>query len=296
VVVNDCSRDQTEEVLETFRSRYNHLKVTTIKKDPKFSHGKKLALTVGIKAAGHEWLLLTDADCRPESDQWISIMQRNFTTHTSIVLGYGGYKHAPSLLNNYIRFDTFFVAIQYFGFALAGIPYMGVGRNLAYRKSVFFKNKGFASHLNILSGDDDLFIGEVARKGNTRVEFSVPGIVRARAKTTLTEWAKQKRRHLTTGWHYKSRIKWLLGLELTSRIFFYLIFLVLLCSRHFVLPAVIIFLTRTLIMGIIFKSAMKRLKENNLLLPSLLYDALGPVINFILTLYNFFSTAKPTWK
>ena len=296
VVINDCSKDYSSKVLEAFQAKHGQLKVTTIKKDPKFSHGKKLALTIGIKAAINEWLLLTDADCKQESNQWISQMAKNFTTKTSIVLGYGGYNPKPTLLNNYIRFDTFFIAMQYLGFALGSVPYMGVGRNLAYRKSVFFKNKGFASHLDIQSGDDDLFIGEVARKDNTQIEFSTPATVRGKAKATLSEWGRQKRRHLSTGWHYRSKIKWLLGLEITSRLLFYLIFLILLFSNHFVFSALCLFAVRTLTMGVIFKFGMTRLKDKNLLLSSFFWDAISPIINLILTFINFLSSEKPAWK
>lgn len=296
VVVNDCSMDQTGPILDSYLEKYNHLKITTIKKDPKFSHGKKLALTIGIKAASHEWLLLTDADCKPDSNQWIRSVQKNFSKHTSVVLGYGGYRREKTLLNNYIRFETFYIGLQYFGFAMRGVPYMGVGRNLAYRKSVFFKNKGFAAHYKLLSGDDDLFIGEIARKNNTRVVFTPPSLVRARAKTTLKDWIHQKRRHLTTGWRYRSSVKWLLGGELFSRISFYLILIFLLCSKHYEITTLVIFVVRALTMGMIFKLAMNHLKEKNLLLPSFYYDAINPVIHFLLTIYNLFSSEKPKWK
>ena len=166
IVVDDCSTDNTADVLSEFKLKYKNLRVTFINKDDKFSHGKKLALTVGIKGAKHEWLLLTDADCEPVNENWIKTMSQNFTKDTSVVLGYGGYFRKRSILNNLIRFDALFIALQYFSLALKGKPYMGVGRNLAYRQSLFFKNKGFASHYQLLSGDDDLFINEVANKKN----------------------------------------------------------------------------------------------------------------------------------
>lgn len=296
IVVNDCSQDETAAVLENFEARYKHLKVTTIKKDPKFSHGKKLALTIGIKAAKNEWLLLTDADCKPESKKWLTLMQRNFTTATSVVLGYGGYLKKPSLLNNLIRFDTFFIALQYFGFALRGIPYMGVGRNLAYRKSLFFKTKGFSSHLDLLSGDDDLFIGAVANANNTRVEFDPLAQTRAVPETTFGNWVRQKRRHFTTGWHYRRSVKWLLGTEIMSRILFYTTFFCFIFSQNLLYPVLILFLFRWIIMGIIFNKAMNRLKEKNLFISSFIYDLFIPLFAFVLTILNLTSPTKTAWK
>jgi len=164
IVVNDCSTDNSQDILSEMMTRYPNLYVTRIDKDEKFSHGKKLALTVGIKAAKNEWLLFTDADCKPADKNWIASMASNFTEKTDIVLGYGGSIKSKGLLNRLIRFDNLFIALQYFTFARAGIPYMGVGRNLAYRKSLFFKARGFASHHHIISGDDDLFVNQNASK------------------------------------------------------------------------------------------------------------------------------------
>ena len=89
-------------------------------------------------------------------------MQSNFLHQTQIILGYGKYISEPGLLNKWIRTDTTYIAMQYLAMAIKGRPYMGVGRNMAYRKSLFFERKGFASHLNLASGDDDLFVNENA--------------------------------------------------------------------------------------------------------------------------------------
>ncbi|MDX2442653.1 MAG: glycosyltransferase [Bacteroidales bacterium] len=296
VVVNDCSEDGTEEILVGFLKKYSNLRVTTIKKDPKFTHGKKLALTIGIKAAKHEWLLLTDADCKPESAEWVSSMQKNFTNDNSIVLGYGGFYQRKGLLNTYIRFDTFFIALQYLSFALAGNPFMGVGRNLAYRRSLFFDQKGFASHNKLASGDDDLFVNQSATANNTKTEYSEPAQVRAEAKKTFRGWVKQKKRHLTTGWHYNRKTKWLLGTELFSRITFYILFILLLVFLKYVYVVLGAFLIRSIIMGVVFKNAMNRLNEKYLFLSSQVYDFISPIVNILLVLANKFSSREVKWK
>jgi biofilm PGA synthesis N-glycosyltransferase PgaC len=211
IVVDDASTDGTADLLRDFRQQYPHLRTSSIKPNVHISKGKKLALTVGIKAARHEWILLTDADCRPAGRQWLSLMQRNFSGDTGIVLGYGGYRRRRGLLNLVIRYDAFFIALQYFGFALAGLPYMGVGRNLAYRREIFFRNKGFASHYDLASGDDDLFINEVARNEPVRIEIRAEAHTISDPKRSWRDWYYQKRRHLTTGPRYRPATKFLLG-------------------------------------------------------------------------------------
>lgn len=296
IVVNDCSEDLTGKILEDLQKEYGHLRVSTIRKDRKFSHGKKFALFIGIKAAKHEWLLLTDADCYAETNQWLSVMQKNFTRETSIVLGYGRYQTKKGVLNQYIRCDSVFIVMQYFGFALAGIPYMGVGRNLAYRKSLFFQNKGFSSHINLSSGDDDLFINKLANKANTKIEINPKSFTCSIPETSIVKWIKQKRRHLTTGRYYKKRDKYLLGGEVLSRVLFYVSVIYLLITKiPFEIPLGV-FLFRMMIQLIAFKFTMLRLNEKFLLLSSLIYDLISPFLNFGLFLSNLPSAGNNKWK
>ncbi|MEJ7691759.1 glycosyltransferase, partial [Daejeonella sp.] len=142
VVVNDCSNDGTDWYLRDLSAEHKNLKVVTISEHPRFKHGKKFAVTMGIKASKNENMIFTDADCRPASNRWLSRMQRLFNNNTDIVLGYSPYESSGGLLNKIIRFETFSTALNYISFALEGMPYMGVGRNLAYKKSLFFKGKG----------------------------------------------------------------------------------------------------------------------------------------------------------
>jgi len=297
IVVNDCSEDESEFVLKRLQKKYKHLKVTTIKKDDKFTHNKKLALTIGIKAAQNETLLFTDADCKPKSNKWIDRMQSKFTGQKSLILGYGGYKSQKSILNNLIRFDTLFIAIQYFSYAIAGKPYMGVGRNLAYKKSLFFKNKGFAKHHHLKSGDDDLFVNQVATKENTAVEISSEAKTESEPETRFSDWFKQKKRHTTTGKFYRVGAKWRLFLEHSSRILYYIFFILsLTLFTEFYLYILIIFIFRSIVQLIIFKVTMKKLNEKNLLLPSLFYDIVLPWFGIAYVISNFFTTKNNPWR
>jgi glycosyltransferase involved in cell wall biosynthesis len=297
IVVNDCSSDNSQDMLEKMQAIYPHLKITHIKEDEKFSHGKKLALTIGIKAATYEWLLLTDADCMPESENWLATMGNNFKEPNEIVLGYGGYFAEKGFLNRLIRFDTYFIAVQYFGFALCRIPYMGVGRNLAYRKSLFIKNKGFASHSHLQSGDDDLFINEVANTKNTTIELSLAAHTRSVPKKTVEEWVNQKSRHFSTANRYKFIHKFLIGFESFTRMLFYLsVILLLFQGSYLCYIGLGMLFIRMVIQLSVYSITMKKLNEKKLLLFSLVFDIILPLINIFLYTVNSFKTKQHKWK
>jgi poly-beta-1,6-N-acetyl-D-glucosamine synthase len=296
VVVNDCSEDNTEEVLSGLKKDYSNLRSTRINSDIRFRHGKKLALTIGLKAAVHDWVLLTDADCRPASPLWISSMQNHFVPSNQVVLGYGGYRPRRGLLDKFIRFDTFFIAMQYLSFALAGFPYMGVGRNLAYKRSLFFDNKGFASHLKLESGDDDLFINEVVNKENNRVEFAHTAHTLSAPAETWNQWFRQKRRHLTTGFHYKGSTRFLLGLEISSRLLFYITFLMLILNKIFLTYVLALFIIRMFSNMLILKMGMNRMNERNLLLFSPVFDLIIILLNVFCVTRNFMTLKRSRWR
>jgi len=224
VLINDASFDESLEIMKTFKEMYPNIKIVDVKNIEAFWGNKKYALTLGIKAATHDFLLFTDADCKPVSKYWIKEMSSAFTNTKTLVLGYGAYKKKKnSFLNKLIRFETVLTAIQYFSFTKIGMPYMAVGRNLAYRKDEFFNANGFMSHMNIRSGDDDLFINQVATSKNTTTCFSKSSFTESVPETAFNAWFKQKRRHVTTAKHYKSIHKFTLGLFYISQIFFWIL-------------------------------------------------------------------------
>lgn len=222
VIIDDASSDDTRFLVEDFQQEYSNLKLVKVENNEAFWGNKKFALTLGIKASTYEYLLLTDADCFPNSDNWISEMSSHFTMHKTIILGYGGYEKEPGLLNKIIRFETLLTATQYFAWAKIGRPYMGVGRNLAYKKEEFFKNNGFIHHIKIRSGDDDLFVNEAAKKENTSVAFNPESFTYSKPKQTFGEWFIQKRRHASTAKYYKSFDKNQLALFYLSQFLFFI--------------------------------------------------------------------------
>ncbi|OFY93457.1 MAG: hypothetical protein A3K10_17905 [Bacteroidetes bacterium RIFCSPLOWO2_12_FULL_31_6] len=284
VIVNDASTDNTSTVLFNFQKQFKNLTIITL--SPEQSCGKKNALTNGITASKYDHLLLTDADCTPKSKNWISKMSMNFTSKNDIILGYGAYEYRNGLLNELIRFDTIYIAIQYLSFALCGIPYMGVGRNLAYKKNLFTLNNGFDSHKNVMSGDDDLFISDVAKAENTVIEIEFEAQTISLPKENFSSWFYQKRRHLTTGVKYKTSIKLLLGLFQASLIAFYTSFIYIITVEHFILPIIILFLARTLIQIFTFRACFKKLGERHNFVLFPFYELFILFLNLILVISN----------
>lgn len=302
VVVDDCSSDNTSDVLREFEKKYKHLRTITIKEDIKHHHGKKFAVMVGIKGAKYEYLLFTDGDCKPLDNLWLKKMMRNFSNETEIVLGYSKYKKLPGFLNKLIRFDTFNIALQYLSFAMVGVPYMGVGRNLAYKKSLFFKHKGFATHYHIESGDDDLFINQAATKTNTRTEISPESFTVSRVKKNWKGWIEQKRRHLTTWKEYKLSDKIRLGIYPFAQVFFWVLFFLLLIfcqgadsSQYDIYIILSLFVFRIMVQLVIFKLAMDKLKEKDLFVISLIAELFLLGFYPALALSNVFFRRKK-WK
>ena len=296
VVVNDCSTDGTEELLSEFSVQYKHLRYTSIPANEKFLHGKKLAVTIGLKSARYDHVLLTDADCYPVSNLWLQKMASNFTREKKIILGYGGYERRRGLLNLLIRYESVFTAIQYLSYAIKGRPYMGVGRNLAYEKELFFNNKGFASHYHLSSGDDDLFVNEIAVKENTAIEISKESHTLSIPKTTFRIWVKQKKRHLSAGTYYNRGSRIRLAGELISRILVYttLFLLYFLSPWRWVVLA--LFGTLLVTRMVIFYLGMRRLDEKYLLLPSLLLDPIMPLLLGVIWLSSKFETKYHPWS
>ena len=221
IVINDGSTDESEDLLSELEEEYPNLYHSFTPDSARYISRKKLALTLGIKASKYDWLVFTETDCTPVSDKWLRRIARNFTPSTDIVLGYSGYERGKGWLHKRVSFDSLFTSLRYLGFALAGKPYMGIGRNLAYRKELFFKVKGFSTHLNMQRGEDDLFINQIANENNTRVETSPDSVIRMQPVERYKDWKEEKVSYMATARFYKGSQRWLLGLETATRLFFY---------------------------------------------------------------------------
>ena len=263
IVVNDNSTDETKYLLDELKKTFKNLNPVPLTQEAKMIPGKKFPLSIGIKSAKYEVVLLTDADCVPASENWIYKMQDGFYGGKQIVLGYGAYHKHPGMLNKLIRFETFHSALQYLSFALAGMPYMGVGRNLSYKKELFFNNKGFSSINHIPGGDDDLFINKVATKDNTAIVIDKEAHTLSEPEKTWSKWQRQKFRHYTTSKYYKGKHKFWLGLYSLTQMMVYPLCIAAALIYVWWL-ALAVFGLRLIVQGIVWYRCMKKLNEADL--------------------------------
>ncbi len=287
VLVNDNSSDESKYVIDEFKRSFKNLNMVELTQEAIMITGKKFPLSMGIKSAKYEIVLLTDADCVPASEFWIQKMQDTYTDDIEIVLGYGAYHKQPGLLNKLIRFETFHTAIQYLSYAIVGTPYMGVGRNLSYKKNVFLRNKGFSSINQIPSGDDDLFINQVANPTNTAISIDPDTFTLSDSKKTWDEWLSQKYRHYTTSKYYQPKHKFLLGLYSLSLFLLYPFLAVSMIFFNWWI-ALAVFGIRFIVQSFVYFKTMKKLNESDLFPWFLLLD--------IWMFFYFIFTAPAIWK
>lgn len=296
IVVNDCSWDDSQKLLEEMQQEYKHLHVSQLFEQEKYPTGKKFAITIGVKAAKHELLIFTDADCVPANNQWLRHIQSRVEGGKEIVLGYSPYQKHNRFLNLYIRFETFMTALFYLGMALKNSAFMGIGRNLAYRKNLFFKNKGFANHQHIMSGDDDLFVNETATKSNVAIEIDENSFVFSEPKKDFASWSRQKSRHMTTGKFYKTKDKVMLGIYYASLLLFYTSIAAALIFNINTWPIVVgIFCLRLISQEIIFYLAAKKLKCTSILLALPLLDIIYMFYIFLYGTKGLFTKHRKEW-
>lgn len=290
IVVNDCSYDNTENVIDEFSKIFPNLRKANIKEDAYYKHGKKFAMLVGIKAAKNNCLVFTDADCYPASDQWLKEVAAGFTAEREIVLGYGAYEKQKGFLNKLIRYDTFIIAVQYLSSAIKNKPYMGVGRNLAYTKDLFFKEKGFSKHYHINSGDDDLFVNNAGTNSNTNVCLNKDAITYSKPKKTFKQWNIQKTRHLTTAPLYSSFSKSKIAFNYFSQYFFYFSLIPLGFSMKTLLLIPILLFLKIIVQLLVLNKVSKKLNERDLLSGSVIYELI------LLFIYPIFHISKLFYK
>ncbi len=278
ICVEDRSNDESFEFLYEVAKQNKKLKLVPVKSKPEHVNGKKFALTLGIKAAKHDWVLLTDADCRPNSNRWISEMSSQFTDDTQIVLGYSPYQSTEGFLNSFIRFEGLLTAIQYIGMAILGRPYMGVGRNLAYRKKLFLDHKGFSTHLAVTGGDDDLLVNQLSNRKNTAIKIGPESKVYSKPKTSWGEFYIQKIRHLSVGRYYRLTDKLILGLFHCSWIGTWLLFIPALIFSEAVYLVIAAFALRIILVAVLAHISSRKLGDK-------FRTWYVPFLDFIFTIY-----------
>lgn len=295
IVVDDRSNDDTFDWLLAEAKKDHRLRMVHVNRLPAHVTGKKYALTLGIRAAIFDWILLTDADCRPVSDNWIQEISSHYNPSTQFVLGVSPYSKSSGFLNLFIRFEAFLTAIQYTSLAFLKAPYMGVGRNLSYRKSFFMEKKGFNNLLHVEGGDDDLYVNRHARGTNTEVCIARDAVVRSAPKSSWKEFFRQKVRHLSVGKRYTFKYRLILGLFVLSWLLTWFTGIPLLFDRELALWVAGIFVFRWIMLGFVFGDLARRLGEK--------FEVWAiPVLDFVFSIYYISTgvsallTKKVRWK
>jgi len=294
IIVNDQSTDNTVEVIAEYFDRNDNIRLFNIKPGEKPLPGKKFALKTGIENAQYDIIIVTDADCKPVSAHWLEHLVGNYLSDTDFVLGYAPFYKAPTLLNKISRYENVMTAMQYLSFAKVGMPYMGVGRNMSFRKDLF-TGWDQKNGKNISSGDDDLFVNALAKSRNTELCLHKDAFTYSEAKTTWKEWIRQKTRHVSTSSHYKLLHKFVLFLFALSNFLFYTTFLVL-CIKAFTLPLVLLSLVLVLFSKYVVTAKINnKLQQSDLTGWLIIMDPLYVVyllLIFILTIFR----PNPEWK
>ena len=285
VIYEQSADDNCEDVLKLLQEKYPHLHHSFIPDSARYISHKKLGITMGIKASHYDWLVFTEPNCRPESNQWLRKMARNFTSNTDIVLGYSNYEKTKGWFNRKITFDTMLNSMRQLGRAIGGHPYTGCGRNLAYRKSLYYNQKGFASHLNLQRGEDDLFVNRTANKKNTRIETSPESIVRITAPHFKKNWAEDKLSYNMTSHYFKGISRYVMGFETCSRLLFFLAFIACLVYGIWIQDwitvgiASFLWLIRFILLLVVFRKTSIALGERKFYSTLLLFDWMQPLWN-----------------
>ncbi|MCL1850677.1 MAG: glycosyltransferase [Bacteroidetes bacterium] len=283
LVVNDNSNDETPQLVKDFQYRFSNIKLVDLESSVTNIKGKKFPLSLGIKAATYEHVLLTDADCVPASNQWVRLMARHFNDTTKIVLGFNSIRKKLGFFNALIRFDKLHQAIQYFSYCLAKIPYMGVGQNLAYTKSIFFNNRGFASQNHLRFGDDDLFINQVATGTNCTIEYQKEAHTLSRPDRSFNNWFLLKIFRSRTRKLYTKADRFLLNFYHFLMTMFYITlgFAIYVTLHNSIYLSVLagIFVLKFVSQYLSFGFAAVKLNEKKLIPFVLLFDIIFSVLN-----------------
>ena len=293
MVVNDNSDDGSDELLTDLSRQYNNLSIVNLKQSLNWFSGRKFPLSLGIKSARHELLILTDTICRPVSKSWINEIAPAHTPETDIVLAYSTFE-TKSKINRWFRFSAFYDGLFYLSMALAGKPFKGIGKNLSYQKQLFYSHKGFSSHYKINIGDDEIFINQTANKRNTNIQISPQSKVVVVKPVSFSSWIKSEKTRIFIRRFFKTGSRFFISLFRSSAFLFYISFVSLLILGFNWMLVLPLFALRLISQYLIFGMAAKKLDEKNLLLFSPVLEIVLIFIDFIIWFLLIFSR-KNRW-
>ena len=293
IVINDGSTDETNEVLKLFQNEYSHLYYTYVPDEVKYLSRKKLALTIGIKAAKNDILLFTEANCLPMDRGWVTAMAQSYAAETSIVLGFCAYGPHKGFLHKLIAYDNLVRGLQYISSALAGSPYTGDGRNLSYRKDLFFSHKGYYKSLNLHAGDDDLFVNELATKKNTHVVYSPESITKMAKVECFSIWKETKVSRAATQRFYRGWHLTFFRMESLSYFLFFAaaiacVAIGILGNRLVSALAGVLFILRFVCKAVVFHKSARMLQQKPVTNMLFFLELILPIFNLYVRIYRMF--------
>jgi len=210
IISDDNSDDGSLEWLTAQIKNRSNIKVVSAKE--KKLPGKKGALEAGAAIAKFEYILITDADCRPEPN-WIKSFACKFSQGYDAVFGAAPFLEGNSFVNKIARFENLRSSILTFALCNVNLPYSAAARSFGYTKSLYNKINGYKNTTDTLSGDDDLFIREALKAGARIGCFAEKGsMVFSKTKSTFKDYFNQKARHTSTSNYYLLKHKIILGL------------------------------------------------------------------------------------
>lgn len=296
VLVVQSAHDDMIEYIDHIRLEHPELKVVELYQDLNFFKGNKFALSIGIKSAKNDLLVITEVGCIPVSNQWLREIQARFGRGKEIVLGYHRTEsHPERYLSGFIRFGNLVTAMRYLSFALAGRPFMGLNKNLAYRRSLFYRIQGFTSHYRISDGEDDLFVNRASTSRNVAIAISPESQVKCALPPSFSSWVRHRKRYLRTRRYYRAGDVFFLGLYSSSYVLFLASFAYLVITQCLLYPVVSLFILRLFSQLFVFKKTMNRLGERKLLLLSPVNEVLLMILDGMIRISLVFDK-KDKWK
>ncbi|MDH6305552.1 glycosyltransferase involved in cell wall biosynthesis [Parabacteroides sp. PF5-5] len=297
IVINDGSTDESDDVLKRLENEYKHLYHTFIPQESKYLSRRKLSLTIGIKAAKHDILLFTEANCQPLSNEWIKSMVCNYTNQTSIVLGYCAYKENSSFFHKLVGYDNLLSGLQYISSALKNNPFSANGRNLSYKKKLFFEHKGYSHSLSLHAGDDDLFINEASTGENTRVKYTPESMTEMAPFERFAMWKEMKISRAATQHHYQGKQLLFYRMEKVSFFLFLLlviasVILGILGNPLTALVGVLLYAISLIVKYVVLNKAARMLQQKISAASLPLLEITQPLINLYILIYRVFKGKK----
>ena len=294
LVVDDNSTDDSLTVLKEFKKKYSQLKVLTLQAE-KSSFGKKQVLEFGIEHAKSDYLVMTDADCKPLSASWLVGIVNGFADGSELVLGVSLYSKLKGTVNSIIQNDTGFIAANYLSMAASGFPYMSVGRNVAYKRSLFEKVGGFKSHYHIPSGDDDLLINQMPKKTKVNLIYNKGSQTESVPKLSFKSYFSQKIRHVSAGMKYNKRNLLILSLYYSFTTLWYLLIPSLIyCSDELLLISTFIIVKKVAMYSFIQRIFLK-IGVRSILIKTIFSDILSIGIHNYAVIRTIFKSKVGKW-